>query len=59
MSIGEADYKKQLLNGKKLITFDHQLNFNHQITNFNYQINKKATKIAGILKPTFILLDKK
>ena len=57
MSIGEVDYKIsncQLVNDLG-VTFDPKLNFNHHI----YEITHKATKILGILKRTFIFLNKK
>ena len=57
MSIGEVDYK--INNGQLVkdlgVTFDPKLNFNHHI----YEITHKATKILGILKRTFIFLNKK
>ena len=57
MSIGEFDYK--LNNSQQLkdlgVTFDPKLNCNHQI----YEITHKATKTLGILKQTFIFLDRK
>ena len=37
------------------VTFDPKLNFNHHI----YEITHKATKILGILKRTFLFLNKK
>ena len=37
------------------VTFDPKLNFNHHI----YEITHKATKIFGILKRTFLFLNKK
>ena len=57
MSIGEVDYK---INNSQLVkdlgvTFDPKLNFDHHI----YEITHKATKILGILKRTFIFLNKK
>ena len=52
MSIGEVDYK---INNSQLVTFDPKLNFNHHI----YEITHKATKILGILKQTFLFLNKK
>ena len=57
MSIGEVDYK---INNSQLVkdlgvTFDPKLNFNHHI----YEITHKATKILGILKRTFLFLNKK
>ena len=57
MSIGEVDYK---INNSQLVkdlgvTFDPKLNFNHYI----YKITHKATKILGILKRTFLFLNKK
>ena len=57
MSIGEVDYKidnSQLV--KDLgVSFDPKLNVNHHI----YKITHKATEILGILKRTFLFLDKK
>ena len=57
MSIGEVDYK---INNSQIVkdlrvTFDPKLNFNHHI----YEITHKATKILGILKRTFLFLNKK
>ena len=57
MFIGEIDYK---INNSQLVkdlgvTFDPKLKFNHHI----YEITHKATKILGILKQTFIFLNKK
>ena len=57
MSIDEVDYK---INNSQLVkdlgvTFDLKLNFNHHI----YEITHKATKILGILKRTFLFLNKK
>ena len=57
MSIGEVDYKinnSQLLKDQG-VTFGSKLNFNHHI----YEITHKATKILGILKRTFLFLNKK
>ena len=57
MSIDEVDHKisnSQLVKGLG-VTFDPKLNFNHHI----YDITHKATKILGILKRTFIFLNKK
>ena len=57
MSIGEVDNK---INNSQLVkvlgvTFDPKLNVNHHI----YEITHRATKIFGILKRTFIFLNKK
>ena len=57
MSIDEFDYK---INNSQLakdlgVTFDPKLNFNHHI----YEITHKATKTLGILKRTFLFLNKK
>ena len=57
MSIGEVDYK---INNSQLVkdlgvTFDPKLNFNHHI----YEITHKSTKTLGILKGTFLFLNKK
>ena len=52
MSIGEVDYK---INNSQLVTFDPKLNFDHHI----YEITHKATKILGILKRTFLFVNKK
>ena len=57
MSIGEVDYKLkkcQLVKDLR-VTFDPKLNSSHHI----YEITHKATKILGILKRTFIFLNKK
>ena len=53
----EVDYK---LNNSQLVkdlgdTFDLKLNINRHI----YEIAHKATKILGILKQTFLFLNKK
>ena len=57
MSIGEVDYR---INNSQLVkdlrvTFDPKFNFCHHI----YEITHKATKILGILKRTFLFLNKK
>ena len=57
MSVDEVDYK---INNSQLVkdlgvTFDPKLNLNHHI----YEITHKATKILGILKRTFLFLNKK
>ena len=57
MSIGEVDYK---INNSQLVkylgvTFDPKLNLDLHI----YEITHKATKILGILKRTFLFLNKK
>ena len=57
MSIGEVDHK---INNSQLVkdlgvTFDPKLNLNHHI----YEITHKANKILGILKRTFLFLNKK
>ena len=56
MSIGEVHYK---INNSQLVkdlrvTFDPKLNLNHHI----YDITHKATKILGILRRTFLFLNK-
>ena len=57
MSIGEVDYN---INNSQLfkdigVTFDPKLNFSQHI----YELTHKTTKILGILKRTFIFLNKK
>ena len=57
MSIGEVDYK---INNNQLVkdlgvTFDQKFNLSYHIN----EIRHKATKILGILKRTFIFLNKK
>ena len=56
-SFGEVDYK---INNSQLVkdlgvTFDPKLNLNQHI----YEITHKATKILGILKRTFLFINKK
>ena len=57
MSIGEVDYKinNNLLVKDLGVTFDQKFNLSYHI----YEIAHKATKILGILKRTFIFLNKK
>ena len=56
-SIGEVNYE---INNSQLVkdlgvTVDPKLNLNHHV----YEITHKATKILGILKRTFLFLNKK